>query len=179
MTTTKPDYYHGMDAQSLKWSFQDHLEFSLAKNRFTTTDFDRFFAAALTVRDRLVERWMRTQDVYYERDAKRVYYLSMEFLIGRTLGNALVNLDLYAELRAATPDSLHGLLADLLETITLWDVRAEQATAEPTGTGEYQVTLTVGAKKMRADGRGREQWGGGHGGRGGHDGRGGHGGRGA
>jgi starch phosphorylase len=101
VTSTKPDYYHGMDAQSLKWSFQDHLEFSLAKNRFTTNDFDRFYAAALTVRDRLIERWMRTQDTYYERDAKRVYYLSMEFLIGRSLGNALVNLDLYDELRVA------------------------------------------------------------------------------
>ncbi len=101
MTSIKPDYYHGMDAQSLKWSFQDHLEFSLAKNQFTSTDFDRFFAAALTVRDRLVERWMQTQNTYYETDAKRVYYLSMEFLIGRTLGNSLVNLDLSKELRHA------------------------------------------------------------------------------
>ena len=66
------------------------------------------------------------------------------------------SLDLYAELRAVTPDSLSGLLEDLLETITLWDVRAERATVEPTGPGEYQVTLTVGAKKLRADGAGRE-----------------------
>jgi starch phosphorylase len=90
-----------MDAQSLKWSYQDHIEFTLAKNQYTTTDFDRFTAAALTVRDRLIERWMRTQDTYYDKDAKRVYYLSMEFLIGRSLGNALVNLDLYEELRQA------------------------------------------------------------------------------
>ena len=101
MTIAKPDYYHGMDAQSLKWSFQDHLEFSLAKNKYTTTDFDRFMAAALVVRDRLIERWMRTQDTYYETDAKRVYYLSMEFLMGRTFGNALINLDLYEEMRKA------------------------------------------------------------------------------
>jgi starch phosphorylase len=101
VTSTKPDYYHGMDAQSLRWSYQDHLEFTLAKNQYTTTDFDRFTAAALTVRDRLIERWMRTQDTYYELDAKRVYYLSMEFLIGRSLGNALVNLGLYAELHEA------------------------------------------------------------------------------
>jgi starch phosphorylase len=101
VTIAKPDYYHGMDAQSLKWSFQDHLEFSLAKNKYTTTDFDRFMAAALVVRDRLIERWMRTQDTYYETDAKRVYYLSMEFLMGRTFGNALINLDLYEEMRKA------------------------------------------------------------------------------
>jgi hypothetical protein len=66
------------------------------------------------------------------------------------------SLDLYAELRAVTPDSLDGLLEDLLETVTLWDVRAERATAEPTGTGEYRVTLTVGAKKVRADSVGNE-----------------------
>jgi hypothetical protein len=66
------------------------------------------------------------------------------------------SLDLYAELRAVAPDSLDGLLEDLFETVTLWDVRAERATVERTGTGEYQVVLTVGAKKVRADNVGRE-----------------------
>src|SRR5215207_7704059 len=107
-----------MDAQSLKWSFQDHLEFSLAKNRYTTTDFDRFMAAALVARDRLIERWMRTQDSYYDADAKRVYYLSMEFLMGRALGNSLINLDLYDEMRKA----FEGLGVDLEEIIDVeWD----------------------------------------------------------
>ncbi|MBX7222894.1 MAG: glycogen/starch/alpha-glucan phosphorylase [Blastocatellia bacterium] len=86
-----------MDAESLKHSFQDHLEFTLAKDRFTATDLDRFNALAHVVRDRLIERWLRTQDNYYRQDAKRVYYLSMEFLMGRTLGNSLVNLDLVEE----------------------------------------------------------------------------------
>ena len=61
------------------------------------------------------------------------------------------SLDQYAELRAVTPDSLQYLLEDLFETVTLWDVRTERASVEPTGTGEYQVTLDVVAKKMRAD----------------------------
>ena len=64
--------------------------------------------------------------------------------------------DLYAELRAVTPEPLHPLLVDLFETITLWDVRAERAVVEPTGAGEYVVTLDVTAKKMRADGVGNE-----------------------
>jgi ABC-2 type transport system permease protein len=64
--------------------------------------------------------------------------------------------DLYAELRAVTPDSLHTLLADLLERITLWDVRASRATVERIPTGEYEVTLDVVAKKMRADSTGKE-----------------------
>ncbi|HET7622200.1 MAG TPA: M1 family aminopeptidase [Gemmatimonadaceae bacterium] len=59
--------------------------------------------------------------------------------------------DLYAELRAVTPDSLRYLLADLFETVTLWDVRTEHAEVERTGSGEYLVTLDVVAKKARAD----------------------------
>ncbi|HEX7242120.1 MAG TPA: M1 family aminopeptidase, partial [Longimicrobiaceae bacterium] len=66
------------------------------------------------------------------------------------------SLELYAELRAATPDSLHPLLRDLFEEITLWDVRAERARAEPTGTGAFRVTLAVHARKARADSLGRE-----------------------
>jgi hypothetical protein len=64
--------------------------------------------------------------------------------------------DLYAELRAVTPGSLHGLLADLFETITLWDLRTEQASVERLRSGEYAVTLEVVARKVRADSGGRE-----------------------
>jgi hypothetical protein len=60
-------------------------------------------------------------------------------------------LDLLAELRAVTPDSLQYLLTDLLETVTLWDVKTERAVVEKTPAGEYLVTLDVVAKKMRAD----------------------------
>jgi hypothetical protein len=64
--------------------------------------------------------------------------------------------DLYAELRAVTPDSLHTLLEELFETITLWDLRTEAATVEPAGNGEYRVTLDVVARKVRADSVGNE-----------------------
>ena len=64
--------------------------------------------------------------------------------------------DLYAELLAVTPDSLHGLLSDLFETVTLWEVGTERAIVEPTGTGEYRVTIDVVAKKVRADSAGKE-----------------------
>jgi hypothetical protein len=66
------------------------------------------------------------------------------------------SLDLYAELRTVTPDSLQPLLTDWFETITLWDVSTERVVVEPTGTGEYVVTLDVVARKMRADGEGNE-----------------------
>jgi ABC-2 type transport system permease protein len=66
------------------------------------------------------------------------------------------SLDLYAELRAATPPSLHYLLTDLFETITLWEVKTQAATARRTLDGKYEVTLEVTAQKMRADSVGVE-----------------------
>jgi aminopeptidase N len=59
--------------------------------------------------------------------------------------------DLYAELRAVTPDSLHTLLSDLFETVTLWQVKMERAVYERTPSGEYVVTIEATAKKGRAD----------------------------
>lgn len=64
--------------------------------------------------------------------------------------------DLLAELRAVTPGPLQHLLTDLFETITLWDVDARNAVVERTNGGQYQVTLDVVARKMRADSVGRE-----------------------
>ena len=64
--------------------------------------------------------------------------------------------DLLAELRAVTPDSLQYLLTDLFETITLWDVEARRAAVARTDDGQYEVTLDVVAKKVRADSAGRE-----------------------
>jgi glycogen phosphorylase len=51
-----------------------------------------------------MERCIRTQDAYYEHDAKRVYYMSLEFLMGRTLGNSLMNLGLLEECKKAAGD---------------------------------------------------------------------------
>jgi starch phosphorylase len=84
----------GMDVESLKESFVHNLEFALAKDEFSATARDRFNSLALTVRDRLIERWIETQQSYYRQKSKRVYYLSLEFLIGRALGNAIINLGL-------------------------------------------------------------------------------------
>lgn len=64
--------------------------------------------------------------------------------------------DLYRELQAVAPGSLQVLLADLFEKITLWDLRAKQARAEPTGTGEWRITLDVAARKVAVDNVGAE-----------------------
>lgn len=73
-------------------SFTYHMMYTVAKDEHTATDFDVYMALAHAVRDRLMERWFRTQSTYYRADAKRVYYLSLEFLLGRALVSNVVNL---------------------------------------------------------------------------------------
>lgn len=84
---------------SLSNQFAEHLEFFLVKDRNTVTGDDAYYALSLAVRDRLVRRWLRTQYDYNIKDTKRVYYLSLEYLMGRLLGNALINMDYYEECR--------------------------------------------------------------------------------
>lgn len=82
---------------SLSNQFAEHLEFRLVRDRITATGEDAYYALSLAIRDRLVRKWLRTQHQYVQKDVKRVYYLSLEYLMGRVLGNALVNMDYYEE----------------------------------------------------------------------------------
>ncbi|NWG87843.1 MAG: glycogen/starch/alpha-glucan phosphorylase [Hydrogenophilaceae bacterium] len=80
-----------MDAHSIGCSLTGHLIYSISKDPLTATDRDWFYSAAYALRERLTENWIKTMRSYYQQDAKRVYYLSMEFLMGRTLMNAILN----------------------------------------------------------------------------------------
>ena len=82
-------------------SFLEHLEYSLGKDKYSASRNDIFNALALAVRDRLVERWLDTQQAYYNSDNKRVYYISIEFLPGRALKNSLINLGLLEDFSEA------------------------------------------------------------------------------
>jgi starch phosphorylase len=95
----QPPASDDLGSRSLRESLLHHLHYTLAKDEFSATQHDYFMALAHAVRDRMIARWLRTQQRYYHEDRKRVYYLSMEYLIGRTLSNALVNLDLLDECR--------------------------------------------------------------------------------
>ncbi|HEX2574294.1 MAG TPA: glycogen/starch/alpha-glucan phosphorylase [Polyangia bacterium] len=82
-------------------AFMEHRLYSLAKDQYSATVRDCFISLALTVRDQLTARWIAAQQRYYKKDAKRVYYLSAEFLLGRALTNNLINLGLYETAREA------------------------------------------------------------------------------
>jgi starch phosphorylase len=108
MTTNKKEGFEyskrGRDRVSLKHSFANRLIYSLGKDPITATHRDWFHTTAYAVRERLIERWMETMRSYYRSDAKRVYYLSLEFLTGRLLANSLLNMGFYEECREALSD---------------------------------------------------------------------------
>lgn len=101
----------GMDAESLREGIRQHLMYTLAKDDISSTSWDNYKSLVLSILDRMHERWLHTQREYLENDRKRVYYLSMEYLIGRLLDNALINLGMEEE----TQKALKALGLDLNE----------------------------------------------------------------
>ncbi|MGH8671970.1 MAG: glycogen/starch/alpha-glucan phosphorylase, partial [Burkholderiales bacterium] len=89
------------DEASIKRALANRLVYSVGKDTITAKPRDWLHAMTFVVRDLLIDRWMETMRTYYERDAKRVYYLSLEFLIGRSLENSMLNLGFMDECRAA------------------------------------------------------------------------------
>jgi len=85
----------GMDPVTLERAVLDHLFYTCVKDLPSATPMDVYGAMAHATRDRLVQRWMKTNRTYRDLDAKRVYYLSAEFLLGRALRQNLLNLGLY------------------------------------------------------------------------------------
>ncbi|KAH8867799.1 Glycogen phosphorylase, liver form [Schistosoma japonicum] len=81
------------DAKNLRDSFNRHLHFYVVKDRNIATMRDFYVALARTVWDQLCSRWMKTREVYAKEDPKMVYFLSMEFFMGRTLKNTMLNVD--------------------------------------------------------------------------------------
>ena len=94
-------YYKDMTKNGMRISFVANREYGLAKDKYTATLHDDFMATSVAVRDRIVERWMVTQERYHDQNLKRVYYFSMEFLIGRLLGTNIINLGLEKETKEA------------------------------------------------------------------------------
>ncbi|CAF4188400.1 unnamed protein product, partial [Adineta steineri] len=80
------------NVEEVKKVFNRHLHFTIVKDRDVATDHDYYESIAYTVRDHLVSRWIRTNQYHFETDQKRVYYLSLEYHMGRALSNCMINL---------------------------------------------------------------------------------------
>lgn len=78
-------------------SFMHHLKFDLGKDQYSATPMDCYLSFAAAVKYLLLDRWLITQPQEYAAARKRVYYLSLEYLIGRSLNNAILNLDIYKQ----------------------------------------------------------------------------------
>ncbi|HEY4744932.1 MAG TPA: glycogen/starch/alpha-glucan phosphorylase, partial [Desulfuromonadaceae bacterium] len=82
----------GMDVLSLVNDFRRYYTYSLGRDRHSRSIHYAYQALVLTLRERLMERWKQTRYAYEETGCKQAYYLSLEFLMGRALGNAMLNL---------------------------------------------------------------------------------------
>ena len=87
--------------ENIKKSINHHLLTIQGRDPERAGPGDMYRALAQTMRDLLVERWIATQKEYYNKHQKRVYYLSLEFLVGRSLGNSAINLGLLDDVATA------------------------------------------------------------------------------
>jgi starch phosphorylase len=104
----------GMDSDSLTHDFRRYFTHTLGRDRRCCSNHYYYKALAQTLRDRLMERWKNTRYAYDESNCKRTYYLSMEFLMGRALRNAMLNLDVEEDVRDGL-DELGIEMEELLE----------------------------------------------------------------
>ena len=121
MTLQEPYYQHPLpDVAAFKRAVAHKLTYAIGKDPIAVVGVDPvaprpedwLHATALAVRDQLMERWLTTTRAQYAQDLKRVYYLSMEFLIGRTFTNALLATELQDVVREALTD--FGVDLDML-----------------------------------------------------------------
>ena len=101
------------EKEQFKKEVRENVKSLYRKNLEEATPQQLFQAVAYAVEDSIMDDWIKTQEAYDKQDPKKVYYMSMEFLMGRALGNNLLNLKAMSEVREAL-DEL-GVNLDVLE----------------------------------------------------------------
>ncbi|MBF6647142.1 glycogen/starch/alpha-glucan phosphorylase [Methylobacter sp. BlB1] len=109
--TTLPDL--GMDKEHLVADFKHYYGHRLGRDEHCKSPHYAYEALAMVVSDRLIVRWKETYNAYRDEDCKRAFYLSMEFLMGRTLSNAMLNLGI----NNAVDNAMYELGLELEELI--------------------------------------------------------------
>lgn len=108
------DIRSGLRPETIAKAFKDNLAYLCARFPEVATLNDKYLALAYTVRDRLLHRWTNTAQTYYQLRSRSVCYLSAEFLMGPQLGNNLINLGIFDQVRKAM-EQLGLNLDELLE----------------------------------------------------------------
>lgn len=103
------DMYIPVDVPTIQRKIVDHVEYTLARDRLRFDKPTAYLSSAYSVRDRLIEHWNDTNLFYSEQNPKRVFYLSIEYLMGRHMQNNLLNLDIEGPYADATRELGHKL----------------------------------------------------------------------
>ena len=104
MSSVQPSFYFDQPTNTvdaLRRSIAHRLVYAIGKDVRAATSRDWLFAILYAVRDRIMDSWRESVNTAQEQDAKRVYYLSMEFLTGRMLTNALMAIGIYDDTKIA------------------------------------------------------------------------------
>ena len=109
----------GFDKEAIKQDFAENLKYILGVDRYSASEHDHYMALAYTVRNRIINQWLQTQRVHHKKQVKRVYYLSLEFLIGRVMENNVLNLGI--------EDAVHSAMKEL--GYSLEDIREQEVDA--------------------------------------------------
>jgi starch phosphorylase len=104
MGTTEEHTRFSPTAAAISLDFAEHLKYSLDADEHHNTDVNRYTALALAIRDRIIHQWHHSRATQRKEQSKRVYYLSLEFLMGRAMTNNCINLGLEQEVRNALED---------------------------------------------------------------------------
>jgi starch phosphorylase len=102
------------DIKDYKQHLLNQLTYTLSKDMYSATERDKYNATVLSIRAQIVNKWINSQQAYYKVDAKRLYYLSLEFLMGRLLKSYLINLEhleVYTEAVNVLATSLEDVFA--------------------------------------------------------------------
>lgn len=93
-----------MKSNDFRQTLYNYLRYFLAKDETTATSYDKYMAFVYAVRSELTDNWIKTQKYYSTRNVRRVYYLSMEYIFGKSLHQNIINMAIHDQIEAAVAD---------------------------------------------------------------------------